>query len=455
MKKKNIYILSEYFKREFYSNILISVIASQKKYNVYVGTNTAYKYLLKKNLLKPGIFHTKSVSHGLDKRKFHKSLFDKNFILTCIDEEHGVINEGSYEDIFIKPRIDQKDLKFFKAFFCWGNYDYKRLSSFFKKKKKIFYLTGSPRVDLWKKKFSEFWKNSKFEKKKHILIVSNFNLANNYYSFQKIVNKIKKEGYYKRSPRLEKIEKDYFIYQNENIKYFLKMVKNLSKEIPNQKIIFRPHPTENPEFWKKKLSNLSNVEICDKEILSELINSANCVVQSGCTSAIESYISNKPIINYLPINKKNQFLGKFITKFSINITSEKKLINFIKKKKYRILQNKKKIVNNRMMFLEKKFSASKIINIWEKLIKKQKQLGTNDHFKMKINLFFSELTTDFLRNLVLFLKGKLHLKKKFFHKFPEIDLKDTEIKISKIKKILNHKNHVKIEKLGKQLIHIS
>ena len=147
MKKKNIYILSEYFKREFYSNILISVIASQKKYNVYIGTNTAYKYLLKKNLLKPGIFHTKSVSHGLDKRKFHKSLFDKNFILTCIDEEHGVINEGSYEDIFIKPRIDQKDLKFFKAFFCWGNYDYKRLSSFFKKKKKIFYLTGSPRVN--------------------------------------------------------------------------------------------------------------------------------------------------------------------------------------------------------------------------------------------------------------------------------------------------------------------
>ena len=43
--------------------------------------------------------------------------------------------------------------------------------------------------------------------------MSNFNLVNNYYSFKKIINKIKREGYYKRSPKIEKIQND-FSYNN-------------------------------------------------------------------------------------------------------------------------------------------------------------------------------------------------------------------------------------------------
>ena len=101
--KKNIYIYYEFYKREFLSNLLLSTIASKKNFKIYIGTNQVFNILHEKKLIKPGIFHTKSLSHGKFKSKFHRDLKENNFLLTCIDEEHGVIDKGSFDDLFIKP----------------------------------------------------------------------------------------------------------------------------------------------------------------------------------------------------------------------------------------------------------------------------------------------------------------------------------------------------------------
>ena len=46
---KNIYIYYEYYKREFLCNLLLGVIASKKKFNIYVGSNDVFNILHKKN----------------------------------------------------------------------------------------------------------------------------------------------------------------------------------------------------------------------------------------------------------------------------------------------------------------------------------------------------------------------------------------------------------------------
>ena len=82
-------------------------------------------------------------------------------------------------------------------------------------------------------------------------------------------------------------------------------------------------------------------------------------------------------------------------------------------------------------------------------------IGPNNHFKIRLYLFFFDLITTSIRNSILFIKGKLYLKKKFLHKFPEINLEETRNKILKIQKVLNYKNSIKIKKIGKELINIS
>ena len=216
---KNIYIYYEFYKREFLSNLLLAIIASQKKkFKIYLGTNNVFKILLKTGLISPGIFHTKSLTHGLEKKNFHKYLKKNNFLLSSIDQEHGVANNGNFDDLFIKPRIDREDLSLCDAFFCWGKYDFKH----YKKKfiNNVFYLTGSPRVDLWKAKFDNLWRNKKIEKK-YILFVTNFSLANNYYSFKEIIKRKEIENYYKRSPNLKKEEIALYYYQKKTLKKFI------------------------------------------------------------------------------------------------------------------------------------------------------------------------------------------------------------------------------------------
>ena len=68
----NIYIYYEFFKREFLSNLLLSVVGAKKDLNIYIGTNNVFNILHKKKLILPGIFHTKSLSHGAKKTNLHK-----------------------------------------------------------------------------------------------------------------------------------------------------------------------------------------------------------------------------------------------------------------------------------------------------------------------------------------------------------------------------------------------
>lgn len=164
MSKGNIYIYYEIFKREFISNLLLSILAAKKNFNVYIGTGASFDNLLEAGLLNPGIFHTKSLTHGKYKHNFHLRLHKKKFIITSMDQEHGVIDGGNFDDLFIKPRISKEDLDLCEKYFCWGKYDQKKLVSKFKDKKK-FVLTGSPRVDLWKKNFKYLWKDKKLKKK--------------------------------------------------------------------------------------------------------------------------------------------------------------------------------------------------------------------------------------------------------------------------------------------------
>jgi len=456
--KKNIYIYYEFYKREFLSNLLLSIIASKKNFKIYIGTNQVFNILHEKKLIKPGIFHTKSLSHGKFKSKFHRDLKENNFLLTCIDEEHGVIDKGSFDDLFIKPRIHIDDLDLCSAFFCWGKFDFTHFKKKFKKN--VFYMTGSPRVDLWKTKFNYLWK-SKSQKKKYFLFVSNFSFLNNYYSFKDIVKRKKDENYYKRSPNLLGEEIKYYNYQKASMIKFTKLIKNFSKKFPNEIIYLRPHPTEKIDYWNKHLNNLKNVFIKPEGELSTYIRGAECVIQDGCSSGIESYISNIPVINYLSVKSNKHSFGQFIKKFAINIFNERSFFKIIEHKKYKIHRNKKNTVNDRMLFLDKKLSANKIVDIWKKLlnsddyIKKHKSMLINNNFKIFLYLLFRDSLKTIVTNIILFLKRQMYLKKIFQHKNEKLDIVKISNAINLLSSSLNIKNDLKIKKLSKDLICIS
>ncbi len=453
--KKNIYILSEHFKKEFHGNALLSLLAAEKNFNVFIGTNRVYKKLLNENLISPGIFHTKSISHGIEKTELNRKLYKKKFILTGIDEENGLIHKTDYYKIFIKSRVQIKDLNFFSAVFCWGNYDYRKFIKHLKPYKKKFICTGSPRVDLWKKKFSKVWHNRELKKKNYILIVSNFAYSNNFFPFNELVKRQEAAGYYKRSPDLKKQELAYYKYQKKTMFKFVDLINYLSKNLSNnQKIIFRPHPSEKKEFWDKEIGKLKNVEVENKGNIAQLIQNSKLVIQNGCTSSLETFISNIPIFNYIPIKAKGHKFGEFAKDFSLNFESKEKLLEFFRRKKF-VNLNKKKLVNDRILHLDNNLSSNKIVKHWVKIIKKRNFSNTNNIFLIKLRLILFEFTNYHLTRLILFLKGKNELKKLIFHKFLDFNYNEINKFFFGLKKILKIKKKIEIKKISKELYLIS
>ena len=49
------------------------------------------------------------------------------------------------------------------------------------------------------------------------------------------------------------------------------------------------------------------MKIEEKGNLSKYIVNSECVIQSGCTSAVEAFVSEIPLVNYVPIKSKKTY----------------------------------------------------------------------------------------------------------------------------------------------------
>ena len=86
----NLYLHIEIFNREFESKLLIAMESASKGIKVYLGRLKPY---LMRDFFVPGIILHKSITPSkfrLDELKDYKK---KNFIVTSLDEEVGLVNE--------------------------------------------------------------------------------------------------------------------------------------------------------------------------------------------------------------------------------------------------------------------------------------------------------------------------------------------------------------------------
>ena len=156
----NLYVYIEILNREFLSKLIICMESASKGINVYLGRIKPY---LERDFFVPGIILLKSItpsSQRIEPLKYYKS---KDFIITSLDEEVGLINKNVNE--YIKLRYSNKSIELADKVFTWGRFDYDNLRKKFKKYKKKFILSGNPRLDFWRRNFEFFFKKKKFVNK--------------------------------------------------------------------------------------------------------------------------------------------------------------------------------------------------------------------------------------------------------------------------------------------------
>ena len=166
----NIYLSVEISARELDSKILLASIAAARGHRVIVSDFESIFKGISQGLLAPGIFHTKSLTPADHKITLHKLLVKKGFKITSNDEEAGV-EQDSFE-WFAKNRFSDEMIDLTSAIFTWGSQDTETLKKFYPKYSSKIYMTGSPRADLWKPFFFNYWGVPKGSPLKPFLLVS-------------------------------------------------------------------------------------------------------------------------------------------------------------------------------------------------------------------------------------------------------------------------------------------
>lgn len=452
----NIYLHIEILVRELDSNLLLACLAAKRGHQVFISNLSDLDTGLKMGLISPGVFHTKSLTPNNKKIDKHQTLKDKGFAITSIDQEANLSDYGY--DRFAKTRYSKKSIDQVSAVFCWGLEDTESIKKMYPQFSSKIFMTGSPRVDLWRPTFRDYWnKSEKLSQKPFLLISSNMGLTD-YTSWFDRLKFMKEAGYVERDPDTYKRE---FKMRSDDYKRSIALIDAITYLGNNNEdkfdIIFRPHPTENVDEWNFLLKEIPNVKVIREGAINKWVNNSFAILHSGCTTALEATVSQKPVITFDPF-KPSLYLGQLANKLGYRVETFE---DILKTANMLFKDNKKPIEKN---FFEKDFekinskiyidqnilASEKIINIWEDIFRNGNTKSSNWK-KLKLVLKMKGFRDSIGRNLQKFFPSNFKRFKQDT-KFSFIKKDDIVERIQILRNILKIEEKLECELISNRVI---
>lgn len=79
------------------------------------------------------------------------------------------------------------------------------------------------------------------------------------------------------------------------------LIPELEKAFPEQTIVVRPHPNENPQVYHALAGQCQRVRVVNEGNVIPWLSAATALVHNGCTTGIEAYIMGVPAVTYQPV----------------------------------------------------------------------------------------------------------------------------------------------------------
>jgi surface carbohydrate biosynthesis protein len=362
----NIYIHIEIAARELDSKLLLASRAAQRGHTVVLANLTTMKKLLGKGILPPGIFHTKSLTPKAAKVSFHSQLRSAGHAVTSIDEEAGIVLDD-YKT-FLVARYGLETLDSASAVFCWGRQDFESLLARYPRHSHLIHLTGSPRCDLWKKQFRSYWPAVEPFDTPYLLVASNFGVPLSYKSFPQRIAWSRD-----KNPLFSTFEKRSYGRASENIRLiyeFVQAVNYLAEALPGLPIVVRPHPAEDPAAWQQLLPTKPNIHVIREGPITPWLHNCLALMHNGCTSAMESFVANVPVITYRPIKQEyERVAANCIGTEAAGLDRLAELVKAMHAGTPAPSETAKatEAVEYRLHYDEETLAADRIVDIWEQL----------------------------------------------------------------------------------------
>ena len=164
-------------------------------------------------------------------------------------------------------------------------------------------VTGHPRFDIYKPDLRAYLKEDieriRREFGSYILVNTNFSISNHWLGIERTMSSgaaIDRRAAWVHSTRV--------------LTSFVSLVEGMARALPSTMIVVRPHPSENLNFYSTMFGGLERVRVLHKGPAAPWIGGASVVIHDGCTTGIEAYFSDVPVIPFVPVrdDKRDYFL---------------------------------------------------------------------------------------------------------------------------------------------------
>ena len=295
---KVIYIPIEVKLREFQSKLFFISRAIRRGYDCVIGDKIAISRAI--NFLGPGCYFYKSMNFY--DGEHIKSVKNKNNIYIVQDEEAGyALNDNLTMQQFIKMRSSDENVNLIDKFYTWGKFDHNNWVKAFSNSKNKFFMSGSPRIDLWKdaqvkKVFQNEIRNIK-KFKNYVLIASSGISSTKELKKQERVDKFVRKNLNENSAEKKNRTK----WQLDIFKEMILLTNHLAKKFPDVNFIFRNHPSDSNDKLNKYFNSASkNIIVNNDYDVTPWIHSSSCVIHACSTIGIQTSVMKKNLISFNP-----------------------------------------------------------------------------------------------------------------------------------------------------------
>lgn len=437
----DIFLNTEIAARELDSNLLTALVAASRGHRAFVFDQRNLPILSKYVFGNSGVFHTKSLHGDEGMTRIHSQLKQRGILLTALDQEAGLLQKDYGQ--FAKTRFSGPNLLLADKVFCWGPRDFEFLAKNFPDFSNKFVVTGSSRVDLWQPHFSSISGfSAKDMKSPYILFSSNFT-ANSFYRHWEI-----HRGQMAGWPNsFDELEEEFFAELSDSVLlqgHYLKLLRQISKNFPDLKVVVRPHPTEDVAAWETLVENVPNVSVRTEGSLISWVHGASVVIQTGCTAALEATVAGRPVITFLPFSLRTETV-EFALAFGAKENSIKGVLGRIRRILHGADAQEKLIADGRERLANRVkldgFAAGVMVDEWEALSPSWRSAPPSV-FRW---VFFGRIA-NFVFSLRTF--GRHRARGAFsLNKFPPLHIRHVRSRVDEFAKVLGVSNQYRIRKL--------
>lgn len=299
MKKTRLYIGIETKVRELDAKLLLSCVAAEAGYDVVLGQQKMF--LNRLGEMPQGILLNKSISPSKALKYAHYRKL--GFKLVAYDEEGlAPFNADEYK----KRRVSSESLKQVDYFFAWGPWQKNVILEKAPTEEAKIVPAGHPRVDLTRRELRSFYDDDvnalRDRYGQFVLINTNFSFYNHFQgrNFEVILRQKTKAG-----KVVDEKQRDYYRKVSEHKKVlfyeFAEMVVKIHEHFPSVAVVLRPHPSEDHEYWKQVLPKNEKIHVVHEGNVIPWIMAANVMIHNSCSTGIEGYLLEQPVISYRPV----------------------------------------------------------------------------------------------------------------------------------------------------------